>query len=82
MSKNWTNIAVGDDQHVIPIDDWREHQLEVWCECNPSSEFETSGYLIIHLSFDGREHDEPDHVIKECQFCVDREINKYMKGKA
>ena len=56
------------------------------CHCNPTIEdveIETNngmfeGTLVVHHSYDLREHEEEDHVIKDCDFCVEREILKHM----
>ena len=39
------------DIHVMPINDWREHQQSRTCWCHP----EDDEGIIIHKSIDGRE---------------------------
>lgn len=65
--------------HVLPVNDLYEHQEDEYCPCNPVKTDEGSGYMFVHNSYDGREHNEPDHQIKGCDFCVEREIAKYSK---
>jgi len=42
--------------HILPIDDIKEHYEFSTCHCEPKSEIQDNGdILIIHNSFDGRE---------------------------
>lgn len=41
--------------HILPINDSKEHQEDINCHCNPSSEYINDSLLIIHNSYDGRE---------------------------
>lgn len=43
-------------QHVLPVNDLKEHTMSSTCECNPKVIIEESGDLTIsHNSYDGRE---------------------------
>ena len=44
--------------HVIPLRDLKPHRSSELCECVPKIELRENGWLIIHNSFDGREHFE------------------------
>lgn len=39
------------DKHVIPLNDWREHEINPDCWCNPFYDEE----VIVHNSLDERE---------------------------
>lgn len=59
--------------HVYPLNDLREHELDgTSCECGVRVEWEHAEALVIHASFDGREHLEMqvrtlnDHRVNEC----------------
>jgi hypothetical protein len=47
--------------HVVPIDDLLTHETSETCRCNPA--YLEDGRLVIHHSFDGREHRERQGVI-------------------
>ncbi len=54
--------------HVLPINDVLEHdEYGEECLCSP---IVTEDDLVIHNSFDGREHFEEDHDILKCKFCL------------
>lgn len=42
--------------HVMPINDLKEHEQSSCCPCRPR--IEEKGHLIVHRSWDRREHDE------------------------
>jgi hypothetical protein len=45
--------------HIYPVSDYREHTLEgTTCDCRPSVQFENGEMLVVHNSYDGREHKE------------------------
>lgn len=44
--------------NILPINDLQEHTENSTCECNPKIEFENGEMIIIHNSYDGREHKE------------------------
>jgi hypothetical protein len=46
------------DRHVVPLDDERHHILAATCWCEP---FLEDG-IIVHVSLDGREKHEADHI--------------------
>lgn len=41
--------------HITPINDLKEHQEDINCNCNPRTEYINDNILIIHNSYDGRE---------------------------
>lgn len=43
-----------DDVHVVPIDDYREHDVSKTCWCKPSPDTEESN-VYLHKALDGRE---------------------------
>ena len=38
--------------HIVPLDDWREHELRLACWCHPARDDDG---VVIHHSMDGRE---------------------------
>lgn len=73
--------------HVTPIDDTFfgmpiEHITSVECSCKPTLDYDDYGAPIaLHHSWDLREHDEPDHDKRDCQFCqtrIELEINRHL----
>ena len=61
-----------DKVHVLPIGDVREHdEYGEDCLCNPRIEDE----VVVHNSFDGREHFEPNHDEQHCKFCQTEPIS-------
>lgn len=46
-----------DTWHVVPLNDWREHDPNADCWCRPTllDDEETAGDVYIHHSLDGRE---------------------------
>ena len=42
--------------HVMPIDDWIEHEYSTDCICGPSEEpdEDNGGWLYVHEALDGR----------------------------
>ena len=44
--------------HVLPVNDLKEHTEDTTCECKPRVEFENGNMIVVHNSFDGREHVE------------------------
>ena len=46
-------------QHVYPVNDLVEHELEGDdCACGPTVEFVEGGEVVVHHSLDGREASE------------------------
>ena len=43
-------------QHVIPLNDLKEHELTPHCDCDPVVDWETS--TVIHNAYDKREEVE------------------------
>lgn len=41
--------------HVLPVNDWREHEESRTCACGPRIDERQDGVLVIHHSYDGRE---------------------------
>jgi hypothetical protein len=62
--------------HTLPVDDMFDHDENGdRCVCGPRIEpvkrdDGTIAFQIIHNSFDGREHDEPDHDRENCSVCA------------
>lgn len=50
----WGRIRCGQNIHVVPINDWRDHK-EVGCWCHPTAHEHETGDLIEHRSMDRRE---------------------------
>jgi hypothetical protein len=42
-------------QHIIPLNDLKEHEQETTCHCEPSVIWESGNMIVVHNSFDGRE---------------------------
>lgn len=42
------------DYHIVPIDDFREHEPETTCWCRPTQHDDESG-VWLHHAMDGRE---------------------------
>ena len=62
--------------HTLPVDDMFDHVEDGdRCPCGPRVEHverddDVTAFQIIHNSFDGREHDEPDHDREQCPVCA------------
>ena len=41
--------------HVMPIDDWIEHEESTTCICRPTVELVDGNMLVVHYAADGRE---------------------------
>ena len=55
---------MNDVYHVIPVDDFWEHEESEGCMCKPR--IEENGKLIVHNSYDGREIiEEAERIINE-----------------
>lgn len=50
-------MIVGEDIHVIPVGDLREHDLSRRCWCKPEEDSEEPA-VVVHNSLDGREKHE------------------------
>ena len=44
-------MAINDEYHVVPLDDFKIHEISADCWCNP----EDDGGIIIHNAADSRE---------------------------
>lgn len=44
--------------NIVPVNDLKEHTEDNYCECNPNVIFENEEMIVIHNSYDGREHVE------------------------
>lgn len=44
--------------NVLPTDDLEKHEENSTCKCKPRVIFENGEMIVIHNSFDGREHIE------------------------
>lgn len=44
--------------NILPVNDLKEHTENSTCECRPVVEFSNGEMLVIHNSYDGREHKE------------------------
>lgn len=54
---SWVVIEVGDDVHVLPQDDLREHVAARGCWCHPTPDAEDES-VCTHHSLDRREEYE------------------------
>jgi hypothetical protein len=69
---------VSDTIHTIPVNDLIEHTTDGRdCPCGPTTEpvereDGSMGWIVLHHSLDGREHDEPDHDAANCPSCRSR----------
>jgi len=65
-------------QHIVPINDLKEHESQTTCHCNPTIEFVDGDMLVIHNAFDGREAAEiitnPIEILKNE---IDKAEHKY-----
>lgn len=66
----WSLISLGsfgvvDEQHVIPNDDFRDHDEGEGCWCNPSQDPEEETPLWVHHSIDRRELIEEGRIAKQ-----------------
>ena len=41
--------------HVLPVNDWIDHEEATTCLCEPRVEFVNGEMLVIHNALDGRE---------------------------
>jgi hypothetical protein len=61
--------------HIYPLNDTKEHDIETtMCKCWPEIKLEDGELLIIHKSFDGREHKELNDI--ESWGCENRIVYK------
>jgi len=44
--------------HIIPLEDIEPHFQTIDCHCHPERHPETTGRMVVHNSFDGREKSE------------------------
>ena len=61
MTKMWTTTYGPDGVrrvHVFPLNDTKSHELSVGCHCQPRVENVEKGVIVVHNSYDWREHDE------------------------
>lgn len=59
----WEVISDGIANHVVPVLDCEPHFITPDCHCHPDNHPETTGNLVVHNSFDGREKTEPDREV-------------------
>lgn len=52
------NGVIAMTYHVLPTNDLKEHTEDTTCECKPRVIFENGEMIVVHNSFDGREHVE------------------------
>jgi hypothetical protein len=64
-------------QHVLPINDVKEHIEESTCECGPTLEIlENGDMMFIHNSYDGREKEEEEQdCCPNCGECENIHVN-------
>jgi hypothetical protein len=59
MTKNtgaWKGgLAKGEDIHVLPVGDLREHQEQRYCWCRPRVDRTERCCVVVHNAADGRE---------------------------
>lgn len=61
MVKGEFEIDLTTDTHVVPVDDWIEHETSIACPCRPAIEDTgCGGRLVVHNAADGREYFEPE----------------------
>lgn len=53
----WLLKPVGAEDHVVPIDDLREHDEKITCWCCPKRDTEEP-LVVLHNALDGREEFE------------------------
>lgn len=60
LEKYWQAVEINEtDLHVIPFNDWIQHELADNCVCIPETESLENGYwMYTHASLDGRELNE------------------------
>ena len=62
------------EYHVEPIDDLHPHLGPGYgtsCPCKPRVVLVDGAQpLVVHNSYDGREHQEPDHSRENCATCT------------
>jgi len=51
----WAVYQSAIEDHVTPIDDWREHELSQRCRCVPMACPWQTKTIWVHHSWDGRE---------------------------
>lgn len=51
----WETVEIGNETHIIPVEDMRQHDGNSKCWCNPLIEFELYGTIVTHNSLDERE---------------------------
>jgi len=59
--------------HVEPRNDLHPHLANgLPCPCKPKTTLtdDSSGFVIVHNPYDGREHSEPDHDRPSCAVCT------------
>jgi hypothetical protein len=44
--------------NVLPVNDLKEHSNDSTCECHPKVIYENGEMIVVHNSYDGREHVE------------------------
>jgi hypothetical protein len=44
--------------NILPINDLKEHSENSTCECKPKVIYENGEMIVVHNSYDGREHKE------------------------
>jgi hypothetical protein len=54
----WLQCSIGQDVHVMPIDDLIEHVESETCVCRPRVRVRFMRRLIVHFAADGREYFE------------------------
>lgn len=55
MEKKKNNMET---YHILPVDDTEPHEESENCKCCPVVEYQYGNKIVIHNSFDGREHKE------------------------
>jgi hypothetical protein len=57
--------------HVEPLNDLKAHSEDQNCACQPMFALaeDRISLIVIHTSYDGREHSEPDHNREQCEKC-------------
>lgn len=75
MKKDWESVRMMSGEiHTWPRGDIHEHLMLRVCPCKPKiiifgGRVEDRRATWVHNSYDGREHNEPDHQKQYCDQC-------------
>lgn len=67
-----------EDTHIIPVNDLRQHNQSVMCECQPVIELQPNGArVVLHNSYDNREFTEIERYINSNNEIDEQEFTHY-----